>query len=198
MKSNTPRRLLAALILITIFSPAGYCQSVKTWLDGSGSTGCDTAHWRQISGFEMETIVLSHPDSIATEATFTRQGMYDFELRCRNEYGEDRDTMRVTVMRNPLGIEDDRILYDRPKTLDITMLQQGSNLKLHFRSPQSVRIAVQIQDMMGRVVYRSEIAIRAGDSDATIPLRFRGGVYAVIFISAKDRIVRRILIPNML
>ena len=195
---NPPRWLLGAMLMMTAFSQPVNGQSVKTWLDGSGSDGCDTSHWRQISGFEMETIVLSHPDSIATEATFTRPGMYDFELRCRNEYGEDRDTMRVTVMRNPLGIEDDRILYDRPKNLDITMLQQGSNLRLHFRSPQSTKITVQISDMIGRVVYRGEMSIRAGDSDAVIPLNFRGGVYAIVFISKKERIVRKIILPSTL
>lgn len=191
---NKPRWLIAVLIL-TALSPAVNGQSVKTWLDGTGSQYCDTARWTQVSGLSTDTIPLSTPDGLLCEATFSKEGIFLFELKCTNPYGEGRDTVRVTVIRTILALDTAKYTPVRVNELKITFIQQPGRIKLYFQSPQSAKLQVAIADALGRMVYKGELSINAGDSQGYLPMPYRTGFY-VILIKYKDRIITQKIITT--
>lgn len=79
-----------------------YLPGSKVVLDGSGSTGDGIKYsWVQTSGDQVTLIFRNsvHPVFIAPSVDYGQEKVYEFKLTVSNAYGQDSDTVKITVAK---------------------------------------------------------------------------------------------------
>lgn len=164
-------------------------------LDGSQSLYADTYHWRQIDGI---AVTLAAPDSAKCQALNLTEGKYEFELTCTNQYGEDKDSVVITVIKGVLSLPDTiEHTWRRPGAiteLSITLSQKGNQILAEIKSPRTQFIDCIIYDASGRAIAKARVHVMKGINHIALPKPKIPGMYFLRFQSYFDKITQKLII----
>lgn len=154
-------------------------------------------HWRQTTGPVQTSI--AQPDSANTlvKGLFV-PGKYEYELTVSNVFGEDKDSVVITVLPGSvLSINPDepyQITRPEIKRLEIKAMARASDIFIQIKSPRVQKIECGLFDMYGRKLAKIEMQILKGTNYMIVPKPRINGVYFLRFATYFESITQKIFL----
>lgn len=154
-------------------------------------------HWRQVSG--PVPTVIDNPDSANTIVKqLNLPGNYEYELTVTNAFGEDKDSVTITVLPGTvLAIRPDSLYYiTRPeiKKLEIKVMARASDIFIQIKSPRMQEIECGLFDIYGRKLAKIDLKVMKGTNYMTVPKPRTKGLYILKFATYFESRTEKIML----